>query len=994
MCEMRNNLFINAFGKGKKMKNLVFLSLILYLVAAAPLSAATLLVPSQYPTIQAGVNAANDGDTVIIAPGIYTGDGNWDIEIFHKAITVQSSDPNNPDIVAATIIDCNEVLYYDDDGYPVRTPHWGFMFGDNDANAVLDGITIINAWSEYPYGGALICEHSAPKIRNCVIKDCTSPWDGGGGICCNEGYSIGDFLYIYPTIINCTITNNTARNGGGIYCTQSSPSIINCIISNNTAIKWGPNNNSGNGGGIYAEYGSSPIITNCVISGNSAGTSGGGIYSSTTSGRSSAITLANCTINGNSAQSYGGGIYSDRCNLTTTNCQIVGNTAIGGGGGIYSYGITNVINCTIAANAAGQPGQTPPAIGYGGGIYHSFQTQPELFLINSIVWGNWDYVGMWYTDQMVLVRPMSDQRYPLDAAFNCIQGCYSPFVTFICDPNDGNIDDNPEFVRDPNITDGDFGDLHLRKDSPCINAGLPNYFAGDRVDMDNQPRIIGTRVDMGADEYTPIIAVTNPKGGEVWAGTSRHEIKWDSFGVTGIVTISYSTNGGTNWRQIGTSNAGVNSFSWLLPNGIDSNQCLISVVPSIPDDNVAVIGSGIFSINSFKPWPGKQPNAKAAPKTGPKQACVKWQFETGGPVTAAVTAQSNKAYIACEDGKLYVLDVNDGSFLWSYDAEAPLIASAGVSHNGMVYTADSQGKLHAINKLGQLEWTQDTYGPIHSTPVVARNGNVYLCSEDGTLYALGQNGSEMWCFDTAGLGLLGSSIFATPQIAGDETIYLAGLYDPNLYAVNPVDGSIKWICNFSPANGWPFAPPAVAEDGVLYQTLLYDSNMYAIEPQNGQIIWSVNIADPCSGLFEPVTWTDFQGVHSSYEYLKYSCGWSPPVVGPDGTIYVNVAGAYLEAVNPDGTVKWAKKIGEVGGLTLTIDKKGLIYAASDDRHLYIINPDGVVISEFAGEGWLSWPVVAKDLMLIVSDANNTVWAISDEACINQAQANINQKSKK
>jgi len=961
MCETRYNLFINAFGKGKKMKNIVSLSLILWLAAAAPLPAAIILVQSQYTTIQAGINAANNGDTVIIAPGTYMGPGNREISFMGKAITVRSTDPNDPNTVATTIVDCAPIDGWDEGGYV------GFRFTNNeDTNSVLDGITITNAQKAHPYGGGIMCEQSAPTIKNCIIRNCSAR--SGGGIYCYQGQSPDGYSYKYPQIINCTISNNTAtQNGGGIYCDGSRPVITNCTISNNTAVKYLSYNTTGNGGAIYAENNSMPIVTNCTISGNSAGSNGGGICQ---------------------------GTVTDNSTVTIINCLIIGNSATFYGGGICGFSTLNVSNCTVVANSAGQPGQTFP-IGCGGGICYSSRNPPAISVINSIFWGNWDYNAIGETDQIAVAVP-ADPRYPPYIAFNCIQD-YDPndnSIQFNDDPANQNIDDNPKFVRDPNIADSNFGDLHLQKDSPCINTGLPNYIAGTGVDMDGQSRVIGTRIDMGADEYTPIIAVTNPKGGEVWAGTSRHEIKWDSFGVSGIVTISYSTNGGANWRQIGTSDVGTGSFLWQVPNGIDSNQCLISVAPGIPDDNVAVISSRIFSINSFKPWLGKQPNAKAAPKTGPKQACVKWQFETGGPVTAAVTAQNNKAYIACEDGKLYVLDANSGSFLWSYDAKASLTASAGVSHNGMVYAADSQGKLHALNKQGQLQWTQNTYGPIHSTPVVARNSNIYLCSEDGTLYALGQDGSELWCFDTAGIGLLGGSILATPQIGADETIYLAGLYDPNLYAVNPADGSIKWICNFGPANGWPFAAPAIAEDGVLYQTLLYDSNMYAIEPQDGQIIWSANIADPCSGLFEPVTWTDSKGTHSSFEYLKYSCGWSPPVTGPDGTIYLNVANVYLEAVNPDGTIKWAKKIGDVGGLTLTVDKKGLIYAASDDKHLYIVDPTGKVISEFTGEGWLSWPVVSKDRMLTVSDANNVVWALSDEACGSQTPVNTNQSGKK
>ena len=176
--------------------------------------------------------------------------------------------------------------------------------------------------------------------------------------------------------------------------------------------------------------------------------------------------------------------------------------------------------------------------------------------------------------------------------------------------------------------------------------------------------------------------------------------------------------------------------------------------------------------------------------------------------------------------------------------------------------------------------------------------------------------------------------------------------------------------------GWPFASPVVAEDGTIYQTLLFDTNLYAIEPNNGTIIWSTDLADPYSGWFEP-DYADRYG---------YAGGWSEPALAPDGTIYVSFDDPYLRAVDPNGNIKWVSRLGMMGGFTLTVGGDGLIYAASDDAYLCVVNADGEEIARFKGDDRLSFPVITADNTLIVSDANNTVWAIGTEGCEAQVPA--------
>lgn len=96
--------------------------------------AATLSVPSQYPTIQAGVNAAANGDTVLVADGTYSGDGNRDIDFHDKNITVKSVSG-----AAKTIIDCGGFDSTDGSGN-----HRGFYIHSGETAAVISGFTVKN----------------------------------------------------------------------------------------------------------------------------------------------------------------------------------------------------------------------------------------------------------------------------------------------------------------------------------------------------------------------------------------------------------------------------------------------------------------------------------------------------------------------------------------------------------------------------------------------------------------------------------------------------------------------------------------------------------------------------------------------------------------------------------------------------------------------------------------------------------------------------------
>ncbi len=269
------------------MKKLIFVSICLLVVT--PSQARIITVdddaPADFNNIQVAINDSNDGDIIEVQPGIYTGEGNRNIDFTGKAITVRSTEPNDPRVVEETVIDC-------------QGSGRGFYFHNSEGpNSVVDGLTITNGYSSRD-GGAIYCFRTSPRISQCIITN-NSAYDNGGGIYC--------YRQSNPTISHCTITDNSARNGGAIYGFDNNLTIVNCRITGNSTLLFG--------GGIYCSA-SSPVIRNCIIEDNSAGTGGGGIYCK----QGSTPMVEHCTLTKNSA-SKGGALYCyDNCDPTFSNC--------------------------------------------------------------------------------------------------------------------------------------------------------------------------------------------------------------------------------------------------------------------------------------------------------------------------------------------------------------------------------------------------------------------------------------------------------------------------------------------------------------------------------------------------------------------------------------------------------------------------------------------------------------------------------------------------
>ncbi len=399
-------------------------------------------IPSEIPTIQEALCLAVSGDEIIVAPGTYE----ENLCFCGPDAVLRSSNPEDPDAVAATILDGGR------GGSVVR------LTGNETEASTIRGFTIQNGSAS---GGGGICGgygtwvgvHALATVRDNVIRSNSvsgSSWGRrvGAGIAFCDGTiqdnTIVENLGSGVQWCQGTIRDNTiSGNSGGLsYC--------NGTIESNTI-----SDNSGMG--LYSCDGT---IQGNLISGNSregidwchgtirnntiSGNQGGGV-------RACEGTIQNNVVTGNAGGEYGGGIAV--CDGPILNNLITGNSAQQGGGLFRCDGI--IQNNTICANSTDE----------GGGLYNC-----EGIIVSCIIWGNMAAVGAQIYDSS-------------DPFYSCIQEWTAQ--------GQGNIPFNPHFSDTQN------GDFHLRSWSPCIDAGNPSS------PFSNEPQPNGGCINMGAYGDTP-----------------------------------------------------------------------------------------------------------------------------------------------------------------------------------------------------------------------------------------------------------------------------------------------------------------------------------------------------------------------------------------------------------------------------------------------------------------------------------------------------------
>lgn len=282
---------------------------------------------------------------------------------------------------------------------------------------------------------------------------------------------------------NANASSGNDRFGGGMLIVNSpaAPVVNDCTFRGNEATF---------GGGLLLINGATVIVTNSVFENNFASSQGGGMHATA---QGPLPRIDNCTFRGNSSPT-GGGLYVGQGGRVTS-CLFTGNIATDGGG-LFTIAVVDsfaMSGCTFSGNVANR----------GGGMHNSFGgpiNRPNVW--NSVFWG----------DSATLegneIWNFGSTPFLVSNDIQGSGGSGAGWDPLLGTDSGGNIDADPRF-EDALGSDAVAGtaddDLRLRCGSPAIDTG-DNFFVFSfmTTDLDGQPRIAGTSINMGAYESQPV----------------------------------------------------------------------------------------------------------------------------------------------------------------------------------------------------------------------------------------------------------------------------------------------------------------------------------------------------------------------------------------------------------------------------------------------------------------------------------------------------------
>lgn len=978
-----------------------------------------------YTTIQSAINDANDFDVVVVAAGVYK----ENINFGGKAITLRSGDPVSRQSIASTVIDGNFA------GSCVV-----FNTGEGN-DSVLDGFTLTNGTGNYashsvhgttyngPAGGGVYCMNSSPTVRRCniTLNGYTGPESSDASAVFGGGIAIiGTCQAIIDT---CFVTDNIVGFfGAGIIVlgptAESACQITNCTVANNR-VDFRDNNNRHRHYDIDS-YGTRTTISNTIIwSGYN---------------RSLLVTdpslVSNCCLQSayqfNDNYPYidiapvdlaaqGDNIYGNPRFIRLREswfdadeigdyhlkpdsiCIDHGDRTFDGAGLEDVDGQSRVMGLAVdigADEVVPAITLTKPAGGeiWSAGSSHAIEwessNKPNVFVCNA------DFEESDISDPYTQITHIKENGNVPGWQVGPYSGAAKTNFDYYPTPSGWTTgfsygSDLYQTLADVYLPETTYTltvDVGSRTD---WTGEITEWLAAITVD-DRDTIVAGTDQtiagipEKGGWLKATVTYTTGAEGADPLLGrpigvllTSPPRVYWDNVKIDidqaeiRTVDISYSTDGGNNWNVIESGVGDTGSYNWQLPEGVDSDDCLLKIVPTDEPDTIEYAGfDNAFAIrtsvvgepldSAWSTLGGDSKRRGLSGQVGPELGCLKWVQPTAGPVYNGVTVGSQgHIYSVTANGILSAVD-SDGNLLWEYalgDSEILTFDSDNVQASPditgewdalMVSTSGSYVNLGTAS----LDITERNDIPVLAFRNTAGGGYVYGTTPIDTesphiIGVVVPHGAREWSDIQLYIDGLAEKRLETrtgspipkeitslsyedalikvyrgkeevgsfPTVGSDGTIYVG--FGDKLYAIGS-DGVLKWTHT---TGAFIYSCPAVNADGEVFFGSA-DGNVYALD-SDGSELWTFEVPGPG---------------------LVGGSVLAPPSIGKDGSVYT--CGLYdgnLYALDPDnGDIRWECDFGseDIGSMITApvIADDGTIYATLiDDTNLYAIDPnDGSV----------------------------------------------------
>jgi outer membrane protein assembly factor BamB len=281
---------------------------------------------------------------------------------------------------------------------------------------------------------------------------------------------------------------------------------------------------------------------------------------------------------------------------------------------------------------------------------------------------------------------------------------------------------------------------------------------------------------------------------------------------------------------------------------------------------------------------------------------------TGGEINGSPVVSGRTVYAGSGDGRLYAIDLELGSALWTFDAGSPIASSPAVDH-GVVFLATRAGTLLAVQD-GKTKWRMRT-GSDLALPWGHESGDYYISS---------------------------------PVIDGDRVIFGAG--DGNVYALDRATGNVRWK---SPTGERIRATPAIADGGVFVGTA--GGKLYRFDLATGKQQWAYATAGA-------------ELASGDFGYDRRTLQSSPAVA--NGVVYVGARDGQFYAVDATaGTLRWKSDYGLPWVISSPAVSDNHVYLASSDGHfvqcLDAITGKEIWKTDYGVPVWSS-PAVTRDVV--------------------------------